>query len=140
MSKPGFTDLTPVLCVNDLVTSLKHYQQILGFKTVWQWSDAQEFDEPEHPTFALVERGKCGIFLCERGQGKPGAWLCLNLQTPEELAALYQEYQASGADIAQSPQDYSWGMREMLVRDLDGNTFRMGTMVSSADSDKTGCA
>ena len=43
-----------------------------------------------------------------------------------ELAALHAEYEKSGARILNPPTDEPWGMREMLVADLDGNTFRMG--------------
>ena len=39
---------------------------------------------------------------------------------------IFQEYQLSGADIVEDPIDKPWGMREMLVKDIDGNTFRIG--------------
>jgi uncharacterized glyoxalase superfamily protein PhnB len=126
MDKPGFTSLTPVLCVNDLAASLTHYERVLGFTRLWQWSSERAFEEPARPTFACVERGECALFLCEKGQGTPGAWICLNVCTLAELDALYAEYQQSGAAIVEPPHDCTWGMREMLVHDLDGNTFRMG--------------
>ena len=33
------------------------------------------------------------------------------------------------ADIVEEPTDCSWGMREMLVRDPDKNTFRIGCVI-----------
>ena len=33
---------------------------------------------------------------------------------------------ASGANILEPPEDRTWGMRELLVADIDGNTFRIG--------------
>ena len=129
MKKPGFKWLTPVLCVNDVPRSLKHYSEVLGFDIEWEWSEPEAFEKPEHATFASVCRGECAIFLCEKGQGTPGAWLCLNVSSSEELDTLHKEYQKSGAKIVQEPQDYSWGMREMIVEDLDGNTFRMGCAI-----------
>lgn len=129
MSKPGFCWITPVLCVNDLVASLEHYEKVLGFDRTWQWSEASAFEEPERPTFACVSRGEYSLFLCEKGQGNPGAWICLQVRTRDELETLFEEYKASGATIIEEPQDCSWGMREMVVQDLDRNTFRIGTPI-----------
>lgn len=126
MKKPGFTWLTPVLCVTDLRKSLIHYEQVLGFEVSWQWSEDDAFEQASKPTFACVTRGDCSIFLCDNGQGNLGAWLCLNLGTLEELDQVFWEYKESGANIVEAPTDCSWGMREMLVQDLDGNVFRVG--------------
>ena len=57
MSKVGFSWVTPVLCVNDMIASLAHYEQVLGFEIAWQWSDTEAFEGPEKPTFACVCRG-----------------------------------------------------------------------------------
>ncbi len=126
MARVGFTWVTPILSVFDLVKSLEHYEKVLGFEVAWKWSEKEEFDGATHPTFACVCRGEISIFLCEQGQGEPGAWMSLNVGTLDELEEIYQEYRRTEADIIEAPQDCSWGMREMLVKDLDGNTFRIG--------------
>ena len=36
----------------------------------------------------------------------------------ENVDALYEEYQASGAIIRQKPTNFSWGVREMNIEDL----------------------
>ncbi len=126
MSKPGFSWITPVLCVNDLVKSLMHYEQVLGFKVSWKWSENETFENPSHPTFACVSRGDCSVFMCEKGQGNPGSWICLNVNSREALDQIFQEYTTSGADIVEKPIDRPWGMCEMIVKDIDGNVFRMG--------------
>ena len=129
MNKPGFGWVTPVLCVNDLVKSLVHYEEVLGFDVAWKWSATETIEDPDHPTFACVSRGDCSVFLCEQGQGSPGSWVYLTVKTREELDQLFQEYTKSGADIAEEPLDRSWGMREMIVRDVDGNVFRMACQI-----------
>lgn len=118
--------MTPVLCVNDVSASLRYYVDQLGFAVSWEWSDADAFDAPDHPTFACVLRGEVALFLCEQGQGHPGSWNCLNVCTRTELDDLHREYRDRGARIVQPPTDEPWGMCEMVVEDLDGNTFRMG--------------
>ena len=126
MSKVGFSWVTPVLCVNNMIASLNYYEQVLGFEIAWQWSESEAFEGPEKPTFACVCRGEISLFLCEKGQGNPGSWICLNVRTRAELTALHEEYVASGARVLAPPTEEPWGMVEMLVEDLDGNTFRMG--------------
>ena len=49
--------------------------------------------------------------------------------TAWELQSLFEEYRTSGAKIIEEPHDCSWGMREMIVEDPDGNTFRMGCLI-----------
>ncbi len=39
----------------------------------------------------------------------------------ENVDALYEEYQASGAIIRQKPTNFPWGVREMNIEDLDGH-------------------
>ena len=126
MAKPGFSWLTPVLCVTDLSKSLRHYETVLGFEISWQWSEGAAFDEASKPTFACVARGECSLFLCENGQGQAGSWICLNVCNPTELDQIFEEYQKNAADIVEAPVDCPWGMREMQVRDIDKNVFRIG--------------
>ncbi len=123
----GFSWVTPVLCVSDMIASLDHYEKVLGFEIAWQWSESEAFEGPEKPTFACVCRGEISLFLCEQGQGNPGSWLSLNLRTLDELEQIHKEYLKAGASIIEEPQDCSWGMREMWVEDPDGNTFRIGS-------------
>lgn len=128
----GFTYSTPILCVNDLAASLVHYVEVLGFLVQWKWSAEQAFDEAAAPTFACVQRGEVALFLCHQGQGQPGAWLSLHLASLEDVAAIHAELVAAGATISEPPADRPWGMREMHVQDLDGNTFRIGAPLSSS--------
>ena len=124
----SFSGVTPILCVDNVARSHAHYEQVLGFAVNWQWSDDQEFEGGE-PTFACVCRGDVSIFLAQQGQGQPGAWMSLFLNSLDEVDALHEEYRAAGAKITEPPTDCPWGMREMLVEDLDGNTFRIGCQI-----------
>ncbi len=45
----------------------------------------------------------------------------------DDVDALYQEYQRSGAIIRQPPTNMPWGTREMNVQDPDSHRFRMGS-------------
>ena len=133
MDKPPFTWVSPILCVNDLSKSLGHYRDVLGFDVAWSWSQERAFEQPEHPTFACVCRGEVSLFLCEQGQGHPGAWVVFNVASAAEVDRVHEEFRQSGARILEEPQDRSWGLREMHVEDLDGNTLRIGAVIDIED-------
>ena len=116
----------PVLNVRKFAASMDYYINKLGFSKKWDWGDP--------PTFGCVTRGKVDIFLCEGGQGQPGTWMCIFI---EDVDALHEEYQTSGAIIRQPPTNMPWGIREMNVQDLDGHRFRMGSH-SASPADEAG--
>lgn len=108
--------------VENVTASLDYYCHTLGFQDVFHWSDE---DVPPW-TFAQVRRGNFFVYLCQGAQGGPGMWMYLNLASSEDLAALYQEYQAHAVKITEPPTDKPWGMREMLIADVDGHILRIG--------------
>lgn len=121
-ARPLFSGVAPILNVNNVPESLQYYLQQLGFKTAFAWAAI----EGQPPTFAEIKRGKFRLMLCQQAQGSPGTWIYLDMPSLAALAELHREYQDSGAKIAQNPTDQSWGMREMLVEDLDGHILRIG--------------
>lgn len=122
-----FECATPILNVKNFQASIDYYVQKLGFEKKWDWGDP--------PNFGCVRRGKVEIFLCEGGQGQPGMWISIFM---DDVDALYEEYKKSGATILNSPTNYPWQTREMLVEDLDGHRFRMsGEPTGPADQSCT---
>jgi uncharacterized glyoxalase superfamily protein PhnB len=117
-----FTGGYPILNVKSVVVSLDYYCNTLGFQDVFHWSHE---DTPPW-TFAQVCRGNFFVYLCQQAQGGPGMWMYLDLASLEDLADLYQEYQAHAAKITEPPTDKLWGMREMLIEDVDGHILRIG--------------
>lgn len=111
-----FDGLTPILNVKSILESINYYVSILGFKQDWVWGDPS--------TFASISRDGVCIFLCQNAQGRSGTWLSISV---ENVDALYEDYQAKGVVIRQAPTNFSWGMREMNIEDLDGHRLRIGT-------------
>jgi predicted enzyme related to lactoylglutathione lyase len=107
-----FGRATPIFCVASLPASIEHYVNALGFKVDWDAGG-----------FASVSRDRCCIFLCEDGQGHPGAWAWIGVSDADALAA---EFRASGAVIRHPPTNYPWAY-EMQVEDPDGNVLRFGS-------------
>ena len=114
----AFRAATPILNVASVEDSIEHYTDVLGFELHWDWSN----DEPDK-TFASIVNGAVEVFLCERCQGGDETWVYYNVA---DVDALHERYRASGAEITEAPADRPWGMREMLVEDLDGHVLRIG--------------
>jgi predicted enzyme related to lactoylglutathione lyase len=93
--------------------SVKYYVDVLGFQNADWGGDG----------FTHVGRDRAGIYLCRVGQGQPGTWVWIGV---EDVAALHEEYKASGARILRSPRNYPWAY-EMLVEDPDGHVLRFGS-------------
>jgi catechol 2,3-dioxygenase-like lactoylglutathione lyase family enzyme len=108
---PPFAGVIPIFPVRDLGASVAYLVAILGFKA--------DFVE----AIASVSRGRCAVFLVEGDQGHAGTWAWVGV---DDVAAVHEEYLASGARIRQPPTNFPWA-REMQVEDLDGNVLRLGS-------------
>ena len=114
-----FSELAPILNVKNVPKSIEYYTGKLGFKKDWDWGGGGD-----PPTFASVSRDQIRIFLCQGGQGHAGTWMSIFV---DDVDALHEEFESSGAIIRQPPTNFSWGMREMNIEDIDGHRLRMGT-------------
>lgn len=108
----------PVFVVQDVLRSVDHYRDVLGFRT--------EFTYGEPTFYAGVERGNVLIHLQAASDTKrqPGHGAVNVFVT--DVDALYQELQSRGARILHEPKDYPYGMRDFDVLDLDGNQLSFG--------------
>jgi uncharacterized glyoxalase superfamily protein PhnB len=116
------TQVIPILQVNDLQASLDYYVEKLGFETQWTHGDPANF--------AAIGRDGIMIFLQQDPQSGGGPTVIyMVVPSVDELHASIAQ---RGAEIVDAPQDRPWGMREMVVKDPDGNQIRVGTMSGHA--------
>ena len=118
----AFTSMTPILNVASVEASIEHYTSVLGFNKDWDWPA-----EEEDKTFASISNGEVHVFLSENSQGTRPVWIYYHVGDVDKL---HQEYVAAAAKIKKVPVDEPWGMREMLVEDLDGHVLRIGGLPS----------
>jgi predicted enzyme related to lactoylglutathione lyase len=103
----------PILRVADMSASLAYYVGVLGFENA-DWGNEW---------FTRVKRDQAGIYLSRGDQGQPGTWVWIGV---EDVAALHQEYEASGAKIRHPPLNFPWAY-EMKIEDPDGHVLRFGS-------------
>ena len=121
MTTPSPTSLcgsASVFVVQDVLQSVEHYRDVLGFHT--------EFTYGQPTFYAGVERDGVTIHLQAASESKrlPGQG-AINIFVTD-VDALYRELKAQGANTLNAPKDYPYGMRDFDVHDLDGNHLCFG--------------
>ena len=107
-----------VFVVKDVLRSVEHYRDVLGFHI--------EFTYGQPTFYAGVERDSVVIHLQaaseskrQRGQGAVNVFVT-------DVDALYEELKSRGAKLLNEPKDYPYGMRDFDIHDLDGNQICFG--------------
>jgi len=107
----------PNVFVKDFQAALAYYTGPLGFRPLFVYGEV--------PFYAHIVRDEAILAL--RRVGRPvidhtaGEDLLSAFVEVLDANALYASLQAAGAHIWQAPRDEPWGMRSVIVRDLDDN-------------------
>lgn len=110
----------PQLRISDAKTSLPFYIDALGFKVDWR----HQF-EPGFPLFVQITRTGQTIFLTEHaGDCQIGG--AVYFVVPD-VDACAKQFRANGLTGFQDPAQTSWGTREMILVDPDGNRLRFAS-------------
>jgi uncharacterized glyoxalase superfamily protein PhnB len=108
----------PVFVVRDVLASVAHYRDVLGFRT--------EFAYGEPTFYAGVERDGVVIHLqAARASTRTPGQSAMNVFVTD-ADALYQELRDKGARLVNEPTDRPYGMRDFNVHDVDGNELCFG--------------
>jgi catechol 2,3-dioxygenase-like lactoylglutathione lyase family enzyme len=116
----------PVLHMTDADATEVFYCRLLGFR--------REFEVPasrtkRDPCYMGLVRGGAAIHLSSHaGDGVAGGAVYF---LSDDVDALHAEFAARNVPIHVGPVDQTWGMRELYVRDPDGNSVRFGAPVAA---------
>ncbi|MEK7953224.1 bleomycin resistance protein [Luteolibacter soli] len=112
----------PVLSVSDSGRAVDYYCRVLGFEKMFAYPPDGAKPEPRYI-----------------GLARDGVWLHLHSYKPEragmtdaflwvaDVDQLHDEVSARGADVQLPPTDQTWGNRELIIRDPDGNVLVFAT-------------
>jgi predicted lactoylglutathione lyase len=116
-----FPPAVPEIPVRDVDSAAEHYVKVLGFS--YDWGD-------DDGGIGGISQGDCRMFLTNasfravHGPRSP-VIVWLNLDSREAVDALFERWQAAGANIVEAVQDKPWNLREFRVADPDGNQLRV---------------
>jgi catechol 2,3-dioxygenase-like lactoylglutathione lyase family enzyme len=109
-----------VFTVRDVAASLGFFTQRLAF--------AEHFRLGDPPEYAIVERDAVQIHLMSGREaaslGRSTIYVFLR-----DVDALHEHLTGRGCAVEVPPTDFPYGMREMSVRDPDGNRITFGQEV-----------
>src|SRR5580765_4218505 len=115
----------PQFVVPDVVRAADYYVAKLGFTNLGYFLDP--------PVFAMVRRDDVEIHFgkSDTGVAAPGSKLRRGIGLDayihvEELDALFHEFQDRGAKIIEGPIVRVYGMREIVIEDLNGYRLAFG--------------
>ena len=109
-----------VLAVQKLKTSTDYYMNVLGF----------ERDPIDVEGWSFLTKDRCRLMLGECPDATPARELgdhsyFAYIQV-SAAASLYEDVRSRGAEILQELTDKPWGMREFVVRTVDGHRIVFG--------------
>jgi uncharacterized glyoxalase superfamily protein PhnB len=105
--------IVPQLPVADVIATQHYYRDVLGFRIGWLWDN----------DFGAVLNDEVEIFFSKEEKPATGFTIYLFVENAD---ALHEAYTASGADIVEPISSTPWGMREFVVRDINGHLLRIG--------------
>ena len=118
---PNFPRAVPEIPVSNVDVAAQYYVNVLGFR--FDWGD-------DEGGIGGMSQGDCRMFLTNapfrRFYGNGGSIVVwLNVNSKQEVDALYDRWRKAGAKILAEPEDKPWHLREFRAADLDGNQLRV---------------
>ena len=116
----ALTSAMPCFAVRDLEKAIGYYVESLGFKVSFRNGNV----------FAIVTRNQVeiGLSLDRSGDqaGRGGCYVKL-----QGVDSLHEELGSRGIHMVHELKTEAYGMREFMIRDLDGNTLNFGEPVKA---------
>ena len=121
-AKAGIAVSAAQLFVADIKASCDFYQERLGFSVVFVYGEPPFYAQVRRDYGVLnlrcVDRPLIDPTLRER-ESLLSSDMAVN--TPEEIKALFLEFQAKGVTFFQTLKKEPWGAKNFIVKDPDGN-------------------
>jgi uncharacterized glyoxalase superfamily protein PhnB len=112
-----------VFAVRDVGLSLAFFMEKLGFQVEFRMGDPVEY--------AIIERDMVSLHLMPASRDPAALGQARIYVFTAGVDALHEELRALGCPIEMAPKDLPYGMRELSVRDLDGNRLTFGEVVNT---------
>jgi catechol 2,3-dioxygenase-like lactoylglutathione lyase family enzyme len=120
--KAVITGAQPQLLVADIAASRDFFTSKLGFTVAFGYGEppfyAQVKRDGARINLRCVEQPPIDPVLRDREELLSAS---LTVAHPEDVKALFLEFQAAGVEFFQSLKREPWGARDFIIRDPDGN-------------------
>lgn len=113
-----------VFTVADVGAAIAFYRDRLGFVV--------QFEMGAPPTYAIIENDPVSLHLMPAARDAAALGLSSIYVYARDVDGLHRDLVARGCPIEVAPEDFFYGMREMSVRDPDGNRITFGEEIAGA--------
>jgi catechol 2,3-dioxygenase-like lactoylglutathione lyase family enzyme len=120
---PKLNAFSVVFTVSSVGGALAFLIERLGF--------VEQFRMGDPPTYAIADRDAVSIQLLPAERSPETLGHARVYVFVSDVDALHAELKGRGCPIEMAPADQSYGMREMAVRDPDGNRIAFGQEIRS---------
>ena len=121
-TRPVLSGLSAQLFVADIKAACDYYTSKLGFEVAFVYGEPPFYGEVSRDAARLslrcVDQPVIDPALRERESLLSAA---IEVESPEEIEALFHAFQSAGVDFHATLQREPWGARDFIVRDPDGN-------------------
>jgi catechol 2,3-dioxygenase-like lactoylglutathione lyase family enzyme len=121
-----FQTAVPVLRVANADAATAFYRDRLGFAVLSSWRPNPRAVDPCYMTMV---RDGVRLHIHSFGSQPIGAGAAYLIV--DNVDALHAELVSQGVPIPHEPIDQTWGVREIVVRDPDGNVLTIGQRLAS---------
>ena len=129
--------IVPVIRSRDLAKSVAFYTSVLDFERMWPGEEARETAN------GVVDLARAGAQLQLSLHAGDGVFGSVNRIVVDDVDERFTTFRARGLDSTQRPDspvhtapvDQTWGLREFVVTDPDGNHLCFCMPVKTSVSD-----
>ena len=121
---PTFGRVAPSIPVSDIGRALGFYRDVLGFMVT--------FTNGMPVTFAVIQQGEAEVHLVTQPDRAGSAHAHLMV---DDLDGVYAALKNASISLRQPPKIQAWGLRDLVVADLDGNTFEIAEPIQKSAAD-----
>lgn len=113
-----FQSIAPTYVVKDMERAVAYYRDVLGFDPLFLHGDP--------PTYAVLKRDDVHIHLFPEHMEHHQAGFSNCYVNVDNVEALHREYVSKGVPIVHELKVKSYGMKDFVIADLDGNHLGFG--------------
>ena len=133
MSNSKLSSCAIVLVTPDIESAARYYREVLGFRVVEHYEQAEKFAALYRDSVEIVlVQAQFGKVQPNRARYGAGFDAYLVPESPRAVDEFYEEIRARGAKIVQPPARTAYGSREFVLEDIDGRLIGVGCIQDEA--------
>ncbi|HEY2666750.1 MAG TPA: VOC family protein [Actinomycetota bacterium] len=134
----GFPQVVPALLYEDVDAAAEWLSRVFGYRELLRWVGPDgrmgHADMELEGGIIMLDAGGEGYRNPEQG-AQPSAYIVVWV---DDVDAHFDRVRAAGGAIVEEPGDRPWGLRQYMVRDLEGHTWEFTQHIRNVQPEEWG--